>query len=115
MRALRLVPIVGVVERGVRSGDIQSLTRRLGVGFLEGSTGEPATASHEAVTTARAFTRRLPFPDTCLRRALYAAVLADGELVIGAKRTPDGVEAHAWVRIDGFDHDPGGDFVELRR
>lgn len=46
---------------------------------------------------------------TCLRRAMVLAALLrrdglDPEVVIGVRRSPDGVvEAHAWLRCDGTD------------
>jgi Transglutaminase-like superfamily len=55
--------------------------------------------------------RRWPFGDTCLRHALVTGsrlAALDPEIMIGirAAAAPQGIAAHAWLRIDGVDLDP---------
>jgi hypothetical protein len=59
---------------------------------------------------AIAVQKRLPFDDSCLRRALLIAARLRPlrpELVIGIRDGADvALDAHAWVRVNGHDLDP---------
>jgi hypothetical protein len=53
--------------------------------------------------------RRMPWPDTCLRRALTDGAgwrTLHPTLLVGVRRNDDVIQAHAWIRVDGVDYDP---------
>jgi hypothetical protein len=53
--------------------------------------------------------RRMPWPDTCLRRALTDGAgwrTLHPTLLVGVRRNDDVIQAHAWIRVNGVDYDP---------
>lgn len=74
----------------------------------------PATPRTETVATPKRLAgllevaaRHQPYRTRCLERALaLQALLAHeglrADLRIGVRRTPDGIEAHAWIEHDGL-------------
>jgi transglutaminase superfamily protein len=110
------------VEWGLRRHSLPATAGALGVGLFAGgapSDGAPSSPDRlelpawawRRTRIALVIMRRWPFGDTCLRRALVIgnrlAPLAP-ELVIGVRpaAAPRGIQAHAWLRIDGVDLDP---------
>jgi hypothetical protein len=116
------------VEWGLRRRTLPATARALGLAFSPSASGSAAAAADEtdsygadlrrlpAWATRRAriaalVMRGWPFGDTCLRRALVTGSRLSSlapELVIGVRgrEEPGGIDAHAWLRVDGIDLDP---------
>lgn len=74
--------------------------------------GRPAAADPQAARRAVERGARLVPGATCLVRALAARrLLGAGEVVMGVGGRPGGIEAHAWLELDGRrvvgDFEPG--------
>ncbi len=118
-RHVRVIPVMIVVEIGLRTMRLPRLARllrlRLGV---DGPPAHDGDAPDPAVMLrirryARAIDRvlrRWPFGDTCLRRALILGFIIrdlDPTLLIGVRRDDAGeIAAHAWLMVAGTTLDP---------
>lgn len=113
-----VVALAGLVEVGVRCGRLPPLARLLGVELrLDGASPAATRAllpwwTVESVRATDALYRRVPLEGTCLRRALVlghrlrrlSPVLRIG--VRPADPPETGIQAHAWLEIDGASLDP---------
>jgi hypothetical protein len=90
-----------------------------------GSTPSPVQSASDAAAIARAVRIAAtygPYRATCLPRALVLWTLLrrrrlHGELTIGVRKNQSGVEAHAWVMLNGIPLDlipEPGSFVPLQ-
>lgn len=109
-------------EWGLRYSTLPATARALGVGVHAlGPADQPAWIEPDRFALpdwawrrariASFVMRRWPFGDTCLRRALVTGSrlgALDPEIMIGIRSAgaPQGIAAHAWLRIDGVDLDP---------
>jgi len=114
---LRAVGPMVVIEVMLRTIDLPTTCRRLGVRCDLTSTTPPATElavlprrSRRVVLASLAVASRWPAGDTCLRRCLlvgHRLRALDPVLRIGVRRTPDGTfSAHSWLEFDGATLDP---------
>jgi hypothetical protein len=116
------------VELALRRRTLPATAQALGLAFSPSASGRAANAADETdssgaglrplpawatrrVSIAALVMRAWPFGDTCLRRALVTGSRLSSlapELVIGVRgrSEPGGIDAHAWLRVDGIDLDP---------
>ncbi|MCU1459179.1 MAG: hypothetical protein JWL73_3271 [Actinomycetia bacterium] len=121
IEAVVIVTVAARVEWSLRRRGLPATAGGLGLTLLGGpADDEPAGVpdrfalpdwAWRRARIARIVLRRWPFGDTCLRRALVIGnrlATLRPELVIGVRPTTNerGVDAHAWLRIQGVDLDP---------
>lgn len=120
--------VLVVVEIGLRTTTLPRLARVLGVPLgadtdtapVESPPGRLVLTHRDRVRlrATRRATRRWPFGDTCLRRALVSGRLLRPRrptLHLGVALVDGDVAAHAWLVMDGHSLDPAGSasFVRL--
>ena len=111
-----LATVLLLIEVGLRLSRVDRVARALGVQFLpteeRGHAGAPApllAAERRWTRNAARLLRRWPLDATCLRRSLlFGWILRRRRpvLVLGVRPGPDGVQAHAWIRLGAVDLDP---------
>ena len=114
---VRTIALFGRVELGLRTGDLPTLARRLGLQL--GDASEPVARRpgamtgrqvREALAAVTRVSRRWPAGDTCLRRCLVLGTLlapVHPMLAIGVRRGDDGtIGAHSWLVVNGTSLDP---------
>jgi hypothetical protein len=116
-QCLTLAGVLAGIELGLRFVRVERIASALRVHFLEG--GSLVDGDAPAVLTAAErrwmrntarVLRRWPLDATCLRRSLLTGwvLRRHAPVLILGVRTEDGqVAAHAWLRVGGFDLDPG--------
>lgn len=82
---------------------------------------QEGSATVRLVTSCVRIAARNTWSNTCLHRSLTLWWLlrrhgVDSDIRFGARRGPEGLEAHAWVEWHGYalmDEDPAGDYARL--
>ena len=116
-QALRALGRMVLIELSLRTSDLPTTCRRLGVRFDLDSAAPPAAERAvlppelwATVRACRAVLLRWPAGDTCLRRCLlvgHRVRRLRPVLRIGVRRGDDGAfAAHSWLEIDGRTLDP---------
>lgn len=114
---LRALGPMAFIEIALRSLDLPTTCRRLGVGYDPSGSQPPAPAlavlprrTRITVMAVLAVAAHWPPGDTCLRRCLllgHRLRELDPVLRIGVRRGPDGeFSAHSWLEFDGCTLDP---------
>ncbi|HVF12296.1 MAG TPA: lasso peptide biosynthesis B2 protein [Actinomycetota bacterium] len=111
LKAFALLPLI---ELSLRVAGLPKTARYCGASLERGDAPisiREANAKQSIVMRASArATRRWVAADTCLRRALLTAALlreASPMIRIGVRSDSTGMEAHAWVEVDGSSLDAG--------
>ncbi|SFA98174.1 Transglutaminase-like superfamily protein [Amycolatopsis marina] len=117
LELLLAVSAMMLIEISLRTSDLPTTCRRLGVGW-DLTSAAPAAARHAVlprrtrptVGVACFVVSRWPAGDTCLRRCLligYRLRNLGPVLRIGVRRDANGeFSAHSWLEIDGASLDP---------
>ncbi|MGH8938098.1 MAG: lasso peptide biosynthesis B2 protein [Actinomycetes bacterium] len=114
---LRALGPMVVIEISLRSSDLPTTCRRLGVGCDLDSPAPPATGlavlpqrARPAVLGSLTVVSRWPAGDTCLRRCLligHRLRRLEPVLRIGVKRNANGeLSVHSWLEFGGSTLDP---------
>jgi hypothetical protein len=120
------VMLAPIIELGLRIVGLKRTAQFLRVRLLFEAPGGGATTRRADFPLDTVERRRLriawlvltigPFDDSCLRRALVGAWQLrkrEPAIRVGIRKTTSGINAHAWLEIDGVSLDPDapGDFA----